>query len=143
MAKDTTEIPRGEVYHIDIFDTLNTDLVVNGTLCIDKEFIINPGEKIKILPGGKLNILSNGNIKNNGSIDNGVGGVVNNKGYITNMLDATIYNSGTIYNNDGTIDNTNGNITNRGTIDNANGTICGNDIKNNKQTGHDVLINCP
>ena len=148
LKQDTMVIKSGEFYYIDEFDTLNDNLMVNGTLCINKQFNINNymiyiSGTLNIQSNGTLNILSNGNIKNNGSIDNGVGGVVNNKGYITNMLDATIYNSGTIYNNDGTIDNTNGNITNRGTIDNANGTICGNDIKNNKQTGHDVLINCP
>lgn len=156
MTNGITEIPQGEVYYIDTFDTLKTDLIVNGTLCIDKPFYINKGidirsnGKINILSNGTINILSNGtiyilskgNINSSGTIVNK--GNINNDGNITifrNYLnnDGTITNKGYINNMfNGTINNyVNKKITNNGTIIMIGnifnyGAICGSDIVNEK-----------
>jgi hypothetical protein len=123
LTNGITVIPKSGFYHIEELYILNTDLDVNGTLCIDKPFNINEGGKLNI--NGTINILSNGKLNIN---PGGHLAIVNNKGNLNNTGTITnkvedFYNSGRI-DNDGTIYNIEtiknyGTITNGGRIDNS------------------------
>ena len=135
-------------YNANTHITLNTQLIINGTLCIDAAFTIENGGYIEIAEGGNLNINNGGwftiskggklKINKFGTLIINKGGHIYNSGDVTNGGSITNENGGTITNGYEPKGNYGGSITNKdgGSITNKDGAMINNyNIITNKKNG--------